>query len=116
MSLIDKLIECYNNNEFEPLRNLLSNDCIYTSQWVLDEMVGKNKITDYLISKSIRINECNIKVVAKKALIAYPYDGQECAVMFQGDLDNPSSLILIKESDNLINQIDICMPELFTLY
>ena len=47
--LLGLLIECYNKNDFLPLRPYLSDDCKYTSQWVFDEMVGGNKICDYLI-------------------------------------------------------------------
>jgi len=111
--LLGLLIECYNKNDFLPLRPYLSDDCKYTSQWVFDEMVGGNKICDYLITKSKRISEAGSIVIAKRATILNPYFGQEAALMFQDDKESPSCIILIKTEKEHITQIDICMPELF---
>lgn len=112
--LLGILIECYNNNDFTRLDKFLSNNCKYTSQWVFDEMIGCDKICDYLIAKSKRIAETGAKVVAKRVTILSPYPGQEAALMFQGNDQTPSCIILIKIEKELIKQIDICMPELFT--
>ena len=111
--LLGLLIECYNKNDFLPLRPYLSDDCKYTSQWVFDEMVGGNKICDYLITKSKRISEAGSIVIAKRVTILNPYFGQEAALMFQDDKESPSCIILIKTEKEHITQIDICMPELF---
>ena len=111
--LLGLLIECYNKNDFLPLRPYLSDDCKYTSQWVFDEMVGGNRICDYLITKSKRISEAGSIVIAKRATILNPYFGREAALMFQDDKESPSCIILIKTEKEHITQIDICMPELF---
>ena len=111
--LLGLLIECYNKNDFLPLRPYLSDDCKYTSQWVFDEMVGGIKICDYLITKSKRISEAGSIVIAKRVTILNPYFGQEAALMFQDDKESPSCIILIKTEKEHITQIDICMPELF---
>ena len=112
-NLLELLIECYNKNDFLPLRPYLSDNCKYTSQWVFDEMVGGDKICDYLITKSKRIFETKNFVVAKKITILNPYLGQEAALMFQSNKETPSCIILIKTEEERIAQIDICMPELF---
>ena len=114
IDLLEILIECYNGNDFSSLRQFLSPDCKYTSQWVFDEMVGDNKICDYLIAKSKRIAEAGARVIAKRVTITSPYSGQDAALMFQDNEQTPSCIILIKAEKNLIKQIDICMPELFT--
>ena len=113
LDLLGLLIECYNKNDFSQLRPFLSEDCRYTSQWVFDEMVGGDEICDYLIAKSKRIAETKYYVSAKRITILNPYHGQEAALLFQGNGDNPSCIILIKEASEHITQIDICMPELF---
>ena len=111
--LLGLLIECYNKNDFLPLRPFLSEDCRYNSQWVFDEMVGGDKICDYLIAKSKRIAETNCYVSAKRITILNPYSGQEAALLFQGGEELPSCIVIIKNDAEQITQIDICMPELF---
>lgn len=111
--LIGLLIECYNKNNFLPLRPHLSDNCRYTSQWVFDEMVGGNTVCDYLIAKSKRISATGGFVVAKRVSILSPYPEQDAALMFQGNEETPSCIILIKIESKKISQIDICMPQLF---
>lgn len=111
--LLGLLIECYNKNDFLPLRPQLSDDCKYTSQWVFDEMVGGNTIGNYLVAKSKRISETGSCVVAKRVSILRPYPEQEAALLFQDNEESPSCIILIKVESEKITQIDICMPQLF---
>lgn len=113
VDLLGLLIKCYNKNDFSSLRPHLSDNCRYTSQWVFDEMVGGNTICDYLIAKSKRISETGCFVVAKRVSILNPYPEQEAALMFQGNEETPSCIILIKVESEKISQIDICMPQLF---
>lgn len=113
VDLLGLLLECYNKNDFLPLRPYLSDNCRYTSQWVFDEIVGGNEICDYLIAKSKRIMEARSFVIAKRVSILSPYSDQEAALIFQGNKNIPSCIILIKTANEHITQIDICMPELF---
>ena len=113
VDLLGLLIDCYNKNDFLPLRPHLSDNCRYTSQWVFDEMVGGNEICDYLIAKSKRISETDRFVAAKRVSILNPYPEQKAALMFQGDEETPSCIILIKVESEKISQIDICIPQLF---
>ena len=113
VDLLGLLIKCYNKNDLSSLRPHLSDNCRYTSQWVFDEMVGGNTICDYLIAKSKRISETGCFVVAKRVSILNPYPEQEAALMFQGNEETPSCIILIKVESEKISQIDICMPQLF---
>ena len=113
VDLLGLLIECYNKNDFLPLRPHLSDDCKYASQWSFDEMVGGDIICDYLIAKSKRISETGYSVVAKRVSILSPYPGQEAALMFQGNEETPSSIIMTKVESEKISQIDICIPQLF---
>ena len=113
VDLLGLLIDCYNKNDFSSLRPYLSENCRYTSQWVFDEMVGGDAICDYLIAKSKRISETGHFVVAKRVSVLDPYPGQDAALMFQGNEENPSSIILIEVESTQISQIDICIPQLF---
>ena len=113
VDLLGLLVDCYNKNDFSPLRTYLSDDCKYTSQWVFDEMVGGDTICDYLIAKSKRISEAGCSVAVKRVSLLSPYPGQAAALMFQGSEETPSCIILIKTGDDKITQIDICMPQLF---
>ena len=113
VDLLGLLIECYNKNNFPPLRTYLSDDCKYTSQWVFDDMVGGDTICDYLVAKSKHISEAGCSVAANRVSLLSPYPGQEAALMFQGNEETPSCIILIKVGNEKITQIDICMPQLF---
>ena len=113
VDLLGLLIECYNKIDFSSLRPHLSDYCKYTSQWVFDEMVGGDIICDYLIAKSKRISETGRFVLAKRVSILDPYPEQEAALMFQGNEETPSCIILIKVESKKISQIDICIPQLF---
>ena len=79
--LLGLLIECYNKNDFSPLRSHLSDDCRYTSQWVFDETVGGDRICDYLIAKSKSISKAGSCVVAKRVSIVDPFPDQEAALI-----------------------------------
>ena len=114
LDLICVLANCYNMNSFETLRNILDEDCHYASQWVFEEMIGKDRITDFLVAKSIRIAETGAKVRADIGTIKNPYAGKKCLVMRQGSDDEVKTIIMIEINSNKISRIDICMPELFT--
>ena len=109
VDLLGLLIDCYNKNDFSSLRPYLSENCRYTSQWVFDEMVGGDTICDYLIAKSKHISETGRFVVAKRVSVLNPYPGQEAALMFQGNEETPSCIILIEVESKKISQIDICI-------
>lgn len=113
VDLLGLLIDCYNKNDFSSLRPYLSEKCRYTSQWVFDEMVGGDRICDYLIARSKRISETGRFVVARRVSVLDPHPGQDAALMFQGGEETPSCIILIKVESKKISQIDICIPQLF---
>ena len=111
-NLIHVLADCYNRNSFETLRDVLHEDCHYASQWVFEEMIGKDRITDFLVAKSIRMEERGTKTHADIGTIIHPYAGKKCLIMHQGS-DETKAIIIIKAYNNKISRIDICMPELF---
>ena len=113
MDLLQILIDCYNNNNFNDIESILAPDCSYASQWVFEEMVGGKRIAEYLIAKTDTIERYKAYVLAKRAKILYPYRGQDCALLYQDDLENPDCLVLIKTKENKISHIDICEPGLF---
>ena len=113
MTLNQQLAQCYNNNDFSNLGSYLDEDCKYASQWVMEELCGKDTISEYLIAKSQRIAETKSFVRAVEGIIQHPYPQKDCILLFQGDDNAPSCIIVLEEKNQKISRIDICMPELF---
>lgn len=103
--------KCYNENDFEMLNDCLSDDCVYRSQWVFDEMQGREKIVDYLQAKAETIAKHNAFPKAKIVEIISPFSQQAIAVS-QGS-DEIKVIILLSEENSKIKSIDLCMPELY---
>jgi hypothetical protein len=95
----------------EPLIEALADDCIYESQKVIEPIVGKAKIEDFMrakfqtISNSGAFVEASVRrVVSGPVIGAY---GQPCVVLKQGDT---GAVVLLTLSDtNQIARIDLCI-------
>lgn len=83
MNAIDKMVEFYNTNDFSGLKNVLAKNCIYRSQWVFDEISGRDNICEYLTDKSKAIAKSGCFPNAKKTFIVHPYR-QEAIAISQG--------------------------------
>ena len=112
MDAYEVVAKCYNENNYEPLNDYLSEDCVYRSQWVFDEMRGRDKIVKHLIAKSETIAKHNAYPKAKIVRIISPQPQQAVAVS-QGSAEIKILVLLTTEEDK-IKSIDICIPGLFT--
>lgn len=107
---LDEMIACnllahaYNTLNASFMDNILANDLLYTSQWVLDEMHGKQAFLDYLTAKFHSIEKAESSIYAELAT----YRGQHCLVIAQGSKDNPVATMLVKSKQGKISEICLC--------
>lgn len=107
---MDDMIACnllahaYNTQNTAFMEKILSDDLLYTSQWVLDEMRGKQAFLDYLTAKFHSIEKAESSIYAELAT----YRGQHCLVIAQGSKDNPVATMLVKTKQGKISEICLC--------
>ncbi len=134
------LRQCYSTGMFEPLFDLLSDDIVFESQWVLTPNKGRKAVEDYFIGKGktlISHNCCpdcyivqligNINKIENAGVsindtvtnttsrgLFYPND-KLCMYMSQKLNDSTNGVIvdLTLDDNDKICRIDLCMPELF---
>jgi hypothetical protein len=106
-------------NRLDPTEflDVLSEDVKYASQWVFEELKGKEEFSAYFAAKmqTIKGNAADnpqAKVFAELATTSKSYPGRSCVVMAQGDEENVQSVVLFEIGDNLIKRLDMCMPEI----
>ncbi len=107
--LVEKMTECYNSNDFSDIINYLDENCIYTSQWVLDEISGNSAVASYLIDKTKAIAKSGSFATAKTVEIKSPVQKHAVLVSQSGT----DVMVLVSEKDGKISAIELCMPSLF---
>lgn len=107
---LDEMITCnllahaYNTLNAAFMEKILSDDLLYTSQWVLDEVRGKQAFLNYLHAKFQTIIKAGSPIFAELAI----YQGQHCLVIAQGTKANPVATMLVKADDGRISEIHMC--------
>ena len=129
----------YETGDFSELFPLLSEDCVFESQWVLYPNVGYEVIVDYLTGKGRTLKRtqsfpsCSVQELVgninyirnanftvngekqKGAFGLYYDDGELCLLMHQ-ILNGETNDVIVRlkvDEENKIKRIDLCMPELF---
>ncbi len=134
------LCKCYSVGRFERLFPLLSEECVFESQWVLTPNEGKDAVVEYFTNKGTalqRSNSCpeciivelvgNLNPIEDAELyvngsvtqrgsfgLFYP-DGKLAMLMSQQQKGGMFSVLVDLQLDeqDMISRIDLCMPELF---
>lgn len=107
---LDEMIACnllahaYNTLNAAFMEEILAEDLLYTSQWVLDEMHGKQAFLDYLTAKFHSIEKAESSIYVELAT----YRGQHCLVIAQGSKDNPVATMQVKSKQGKISEICMC--------
>lgn len=109
--------EAWNRLEPDEFLALLSPDARYASQWVFEELVGAEAITDYLRTKmkTVRnhgINDPNSRVRVEVGRTAEDKDGRPCAFMMQGNGSAVQAAVVFEVSAGKILRYDLCIPQL----
>jgi hypothetical protein len=96
-----------NTLDVDCLEPFLADDLRYNSQWVFEEMVGKERYIEYIRAK--------LKVIAESAgrpsaeigeLDEYPFGN--CVIMAQDSPDNLIATVLVEIKDGKISRLDMC--------
>lgn len=129
----------YENGDFSEFVELLTEDCAYTSMWVLETIQGRKAVSRRLLGKGRAIQksgcfpecwvvelvgnmnplpEADVIVNGNKtrASVGLAYEaGKPCLMMRQelGDKDNEVLVDLQLTEEGKVSGIDVCMPELF---
>ncbi len=107
---LDEMIACnllahaYNTLNAAFLEKILADDMLYTSQWVLEEMRGKQDFLNYLSAKFQTIMKTGSTIFAELAI----YQGQHCLIIAQGSKANPVATLQVKIERSLITEIHMC--------
>jgi hypothetical protein len=98
------LAHAYNTRNACFIEKLLADDILYTSQWVLDEMRGKDEFLSYLSAKFNTITKAGNAIFAELAT----YRGKHCLIIAQASKENPVATMLVKTTGSLISEIHMC--------
>ncbi|MEN6572369.1 MAG: nuclear transport factor 2 family protein [Anaerolineaceae bacterium] len=94
---------------------LLAPDASYASQWVFEELEGKEAIEKYLTNKIKAVKEGKDPIFAELTTATESYPGKDCVAMAQGDKQVVAAVVIFEVNDSRIKRIDMCMPNLFNL-
>ena len=85
----------------------LADDCQYTSQWVMENIEGKDAYLEYIRGKLNSIKRTDSRVWAE---IAYTdaFGAGPCVVLSQDTRDNLTATLLVKMTDGRISQMTMC--------
>ena len=94
---------------------LLAPDAKYASQWVFDELQGKDAIGDYLRAKlktvkAHAVNNQQSKVRVEIGITRAGDADRPCAYMKQGAT---AAVVIFTVEDGMISRYDLCIPQLY---
>ena len=111
--LIKELAKAWNNLNVSFIENLLVDDFRYASQWVLEEMKGKDNYINFISTKFQNISESMAqkgdKIIAEIGYFTQGFPNKPCIILTQISGNEKRSTTLLIETDNgLIKRIDMC--------
>lgn len=86
---------------------LLCDDVRFRSQWVFEEMVGKNKYLDYITAKLASVKRAGERVWAEAATTD-TFQAGFCIVLSQGEEKQFVATVLLTMKEDKISAIDLC--------
>ena len=91
--------------------SLLAPNARYASQYVFDELVGRDAIAEYLCGKfqTVKSTGAKVKAVVSTATVSFP--GKHCVLLIQGS-DN--AVVVFETRANNIFRFDLCITELYS--
>lgn len=105
-------INAWKKYDAQEFLRLVSNDVVYNSQWVLEEMRGKARFFDYFTGKIEAVKKANVAVRAVIGKTTCSWPDRNCVLLFQSNPDSPDAVVIFEVSDKAINKIDMCIPGL----
>ncbi|SHH81274.1 nuclear transport factor 2 family protein [Desulfofustis glycolicus] len=108
--------QAWNRLDCRKFLELLAKDCCYASQYVFEELIGREKISEYLVGKIQSVIATRSKVIAGLGALETPNPGRDCALLFQNNTEEITAVILFEVENGAIKRYDLCMPELFSVH
>lgn len=108
--LIEKLATAYNQLDVSIFDEILHPNLLYSSQWVIKSIKSKAEYLEYITGKFTTIQTSGANIYAEYA----KYHQQPCIVMAQHRKENRVCLLLVRSTQNLITQIDVCQAPHFS--
>lgn len=106
-------------NRLDPTEfiELLGPDARYASQWVFEELIGREAIADYLTGKmrnaeAYAVNSSEHKVFAELGKTTKSFPGRDCVFMAQGRKESVTAAVLFEVNGERIKRYDHCIPQL----
>ena len=133
------LAKCYSTGRFDDLFPLLSEDCVFETQWRQVPDTGKDAVVAYFTAKGESMREygccpvCDLIAFAgdcnpvrntdillngekRQGTFILMYEPNKLALRMRQTLDGQTNCVIVdltlNEADH-ISRIDLCMPELF---
>ena len=94
---------------------LLDENTHYASQWVLEELEGKDAIPKYFIQKMNTVKDTGANVYAELGTTRSRSSDCDCVLMSQGEKDEVQAVVLFGMNNYKIQRYDLCMPELLNV-
>lgn len=91
---------------------LLAPNARYASQWVFQEMEGKDTIADYLVQKMATLKKSKSPVFAELGKTSIGFAGRDCVALAQDEKDVVSAVVLFDVEGGRVKRFDLCIPEL----
>lgn len=112
LNLLNQFILSWNALNVFHIKEHISKDVIYESQWVLNSIKGKSEVLNYLKRKFETIKkEMKSKLILIYAVIGYlpSMNFKPCIILSQIISDKLNQvIILIEVNESKISRIDIC--------
>jgi len=112
IELLRYLAKSWNNLDVSFIEEILTEDFIYESQWVLNPLVGKQQFLSYLNAKFSAIKKVkNTQVMTVSAEMAFHKDISERPCLILSQITNSGIRqvsVLVESVGNKLKRIDVC--------
>ena len=104
------LARCYSTADFEPLFPILSEDVSLTSTWVLETLLGKEKVKDYYVGKGETVRKCGTLPECKIVRSTVHSPGKLLIYMSQKLESRTVDGVIVANfnGDGMIREINLC--------
>lgn len=112
IELLRYLAKSWNNLDVSFIEEILTDDFIYESQWVLNPLVGKQQFLSYLNAKFSAIKKVrNTQIMTVSAEMAFHKDISERPCLILSQITNEGFRqvsVLVESVGNKMKRIDVC--------
>ncbi len=109
--------KAWNTLDCSEFLTLLDENAHYASQWVFEELEGKDAISEYLVEKMKTVESSGSKVYAElgKTGESSAFPGRDCVLLAQGEEIDINAAIVFEVRNGKIKRFDLCMPSLLNV-